>query len=147
MSVPAIEKATGVKVAEVSFSDPQDGKGRADRMAATIKGHITRFVNEGNNVTNAKEMEKAVLSHDGLPGIRVAVLDRLGESGSTAPQQKITGVSKLNNFSFCSGGAKMWQAFGIGPGKDINLEAANGKFSNTSYHSLLLFMILNGLKR
>ena len=47
-------------------------------MAATIKGHITRFVNEGNNVTNVKEMEKAILSHGGLPGIRVAVLDRLG---------------------------------------------------------------------
>ena len=117
MSVPAIEKATGVKVAEVSFSDPQGGKGPADRMAATIKGHITRFVNEGNNVTNAKEMEKAVLSHGGLPGICVALVDRLGMSESTARQQKITGISKLNNFSFCPGGAKMWQAFGIGPGK------------------------------
>ena len=41
----------------------------------------------------------------------------------------------------------MWQAFGIGPGKDINLEAANGKFSNTSYHFLLSFMMLKGLKR
>ena len=79
MSVPATEKAAGVKVAEVSFSDPQGGKGPADRMAATIKGHITRFVNEGNNVTNAKEMEKVVLSHGGLLGIRVAVLDRLGK--------------------------------------------------------------------
>ena len=74
-------------------------------------------------------MEKAVLSHGCLPGIRVAVLDRLGESESTASQQKITGISKLNNFSFCPGAAKMWQAFGSGPGKDINLEAANGKFS------------------
>lgn len=26
----------------------------------------------------------------------------------------------------------VWQAFGIGPGKDINLEAANGKFSKPS---------------
>lgn len=129
MSVLAIEKATGVKVAEVSFSDPQGGKEPADRMAAFFKGHITRFVNKDNNVTNAKEMEKSVLSHGGLPGIRVAVLDRLGESESTAPRQKITGISKLNNFSFCPGGVKMWQAFGIGPGKDINLEAGNGKFS------------------
>ena len=116
-------------------------------LHATIKGHITRFANEGNNVPNAKEMEKAVLSHGGLPWTRVAVLDRLGESGSTAPQQKITGISKLNNFSFCPGGAKMWQALGIGHGKDINLEVANGKFSNTSYHFLLLFMMLKGLKR
>ena len=41
MSVPAIEKATGVKVGEVSFSGPQGGKGPADRMVTTIKGHIT----------------------------------------------------------------------------------------------------------
>ena len=53
-------------------------------------------------------MEKAVLSHGGLPGIRVAVLDRLGESERTASRQKITGISKLNNFSFCPGGAKTW---------------------------------------
>ena len=41
-------------------------------MAATVKGHITKFVNKGNNVTDAKEMEKTILSHGGLPGILVA---------------------------------------------------------------------------
>ena len=84
-------------------------------MAATVKGHITRFVNEDNNVTNAKEMEKAILSHGGLPGIRVAVLDCLGGTEVTGPQQKIPGISKLNNFRFSPGGVKVWQAFGIGP--------------------------------
>ena len=78
-SVPAIEKETGVQIAQVAFSDPQGGKGPADRMAATIKGHISRYVNEGNNVTNAREMEDAVLSHGGLPGIRVVTLERIGE--------------------------------------------------------------------
>ena len=48
-------------------------------MAATIKGHISRYVNEGNNVTNAREMEEAVLSHGGLPGIRVVTLECIGE--------------------------------------------------------------------
>lgn len=128
LSVPAIEKATGLQVAEVGFSDPQGGKGPADRMAATVKGHITRFVNEGNNVTNAKEMGKAILSHGGIPGIRVAVLDRLGETEITGPQQKISGISKLNNFRFSPGGVKVWQAFDIGPGKDIRLEETNGTF-------------------
>ena len=126
LSVPAIEIATGLQVAEVGFSDPQGGKGPADRMAATVKGHITRFVNEGNNVTNAKEMEKAILSHGGLPGIRVAVLDCLGETEVTGPQQKIPGISKLNNFRFSPGGVKVWQAFDIGPRKDIRLEETNG---------------------
>ena len=48
-------------------------------MATTTKGHITRFINEGNNVTYAKEMENAILSHGGLPGIRVVILDSLRE--------------------------------------------------------------------
>lgn len=135
-SVPAVEKATGIKVSEVGFSDPQGGKGPADRMAATIKGHITRFVNEGNNVTNAKEMEIAILSHGGLPGIRVALLDHLGEheTGGVAAKQKITGISKLNNFSFSPEGAKAWRAFQIGPGKEILLEETSG-----IYHLLLVF--------
>ena len=40
-------------------------------------------------------------------------------------QQKITGVSKLNNFNFSSGEMKAWQAFDIGPGKNITLEGTN----------------------
>ena len=128
LSVPTIENATGLQVAEVGFSDPQGGKGSADLMAAPVKGHITRFVNEGNNVTNVKEMETAILSHGGLPGIRVAVLDCLGETEVTGPQQKIAGISKLNNFRFSPGGVKVWQAFDIGPGKDIRLEETNGTF-------------------
>ncbi|CAH3117617.1 unnamed protein product [Porites lobata] len=102
------------------------GKGPADRMAATIKGHITRFINEGNNVTNAKEMENAILSHGGLPGIRVVMLDSLGEPETVpATQQKITGISKLNNFRFYPDGMRVWQAFDIGPGKCISLEGTN----------------------
>ena len=37
LSVPTIEKEVGIRVAEIGFSDPQGGKGPADRMAATIK--------------------------------------------------------------------------------------------------------------
>ena len=128
LSVPTIEKEAGIRVAEIGFSDPQGGKGPADRMAATIKGHITRFINEGNNVTNAKEMENAILSHGGLPGIRVVMLDSLGEPETVpATQQKITGISKLNNFRFYPGGMRVWQAFDIGPGKCISLEGTNGR--------------------
>ena len=126
-SVPAIEKESGIQVVEVSFSDPQGGKGPADRMAATIKSHIIRFVNEGNDVTNAKEMEKAVLSHGGLPGIRVASLDFLGEHENPGLRQKIPGISKLNNFKFCDGGVQVWQAYDIGPGKNLRLEGTDGK--------------------
>ena len=78
-SASTIKKEVGIRVAEIGFSDPLGGKGPTDRMAATTKGHITRFINEGNNVTYAKEMENAILSHGGLPGIRVVMLDSLRE--------------------------------------------------------------------
>ena len=38
-------------------------------------------------------MENAILSHGGLPGIRVVMLDGLGEPETVpATQQKITGI-------------------------------------------------------
>ena len=58
----------------------------------------------------------------------MAVLDSLGETDITGPQQKIAGISKLNNFRFSPGGVKVWQAFDIGPRKDIRLEETNGTF-------------------
>ena len=117
LSVPTIEREAGIRIAEIGFSDPQGGNGPADRMAATIKGHITRFINEGNNVTNAKEVENAILSHGGLPGIRVVMLDSLGEP-KTVPtmEQKVTGISKLNNFRCYPAGMRLWQAFDRGHG-------------------------------
>ena len=42
LRVPTIEKEAGIRVAEIGLSGPQGGKGPTDRMAATIKGHITR---------------------------------------------------------------------------------------------------------
>ena len=97
-------------------------------MSATVKGHISRFVNEGNNVTNAKEMEKAILSHGDLPGIRVAVIECLGETETLGLQQKIAGISKLDNFTFFARRVKVWQAFDVGPGKNICVEGRNGDY-------------------
>ena len=34
---------------------------------------------------------------------------------NSATQQKITGISKLNNFRFYPGGMRVWQVFDIGP--------------------------------
>ena len=42
LRVPTIEKEAGIRVAEIGLSGPQDRKRPADRMAAAIKGHITR---------------------------------------------------------------------------------------------------------
>ena len=36
--------STGVQVVRVDFSDPQSGKGEADRLAASCKRHIRPFM-------------------------------------------------------------------------------------------------------
>ena len=90
-----ISASTGVKVVRVDFSDPQGGKGAADRLAASCKGHIRAFINEGHDVCTANDLEKALLSHGGLEGVRVVCLDTINETADDA--QTITGITKLNN--------------------------------------------------
>ena len=88
LACPLIQQSTGIKVARLDFSDPQGGKGPADRLAATCKSHIRIYINEGHNVTTAEEMRDALLSHGGIHGRCVAVLPILHKA---LTQQKILG--------------------------------------------------------
>ena len=48
-------------------------------MAAAAKCHIRKYINEGHDVTNAEQLEAALLSYGGLGGVRVATVERLEE--------------------------------------------------------------------
>ena len=63
----------------VDFSDPQGGKGAAGRLAASFKGHVRAYVNEGHGVCTATDLKKALLSHGGLD-VRVVFLDAIIET-------------------------------------------------------------------
>lgn len=119
------EQSTGIKVARMDFSDPQGGKGAADRLAATCKNHIRTYINEGHNVTTSEEMKDALVSHGGIEGIRMAILPSINE---TAELQKISGISKLNNFQFTEDSLLAWRAYGIGPGKSMALAKVPGQW-------------------
>ncbi|KAK3746674.1 hypothetical protein QZH41_020586, partial [Actinostola sp. cb2023] len=113
-----ISATTGVQVARIDFSDPQGGKGAADRLAATCKGHVRAFINEGNDVCTAADLKNALLSYGGIEGIRVVSLDTIAETPDDS--QTITGITKLNNFVFSSEGSlTCWRAYGIGQGNTI----------------------------
>ena len=116
-----IEQSTGIKIARLDFSDPQGGKGAADRMAATCKNHIRTYLND---VTTPQEMKEALLSYGGVKGVRVAILSSINE---TAELQKIPGISKLNNFQFIDRSLLAWRAYGIGQGKSIAVEKTSGQ--------------------
>ena len=128
LACPAIEKTTGVKVNRLDFSDPQDGKGAADRLAATAKSHIRMYINEGHDVTTAQQMQEALLSHGGIEGVRVCVSKSLDDSSTSAAEQpKIKGISKLNNFQFQNGKLFAWRGYGVGKGKLIDDTLSTGR--------------------
>ncbi|XP_078372779.1 uncharacterized protein LOC144656433 [Oculina patagonica] len=129
-SLAQMERVVGIKVIGVDFSDPQGGKGPADRLAATCKCHIRIHINEGHNVTTAHEMKEALLSHGGIAGVRVAVIPCIEEP--SVLEQKIPGINKLNNFAFTDDGLLVYRAYGIGPGKSLSLHTDSGAVTSIS---------------
>ncbi|KAK3737735.1 hypothetical protein QZH41_006350 [Actinostola sp. cb2023] len=90
-----IAQSTGVEIARLDFSDPQGGKGAADRLAATCKAHIRRFINEGNDVTTANQLEAALLSHGSIEGIRVVSMESIQDVVIGEYKQKIPNIKTL----------------------------------------------------
>ena len=111
-------EATGITIRRVDFSDPQGGKGPCDRKAATIKAHVRRYINEGNDVATPKQFKEAMVSYGGINGVRVALVN-LKDEHSTTPEGKIDGISVLHNFAYEKGGLVTWKSYNIGQGKVI----------------------------
>ncbi|KAK3731369.1 hypothetical protein QZH41_019552, partial [Actinostola sp. cb2023] len=122
LACPEIAKSTGIKIARIDFSDPQGGKGAADRLAATCKCHIRTYINEGNDVSTAEQMKDALLSSGGIEGVRVVSLETIDNPNISEHTPKIPAISKLNNFEFSNSSIRVWRAYGIGAGKEITIE-------------------------
>ena len=106
------------------------GKGAADRLAATCKGHLRAFINEGHDVCTTTDLKNALLSHGGLEGVRVFSLDAITETLDDS--RSITRITKLNNFQFSSAESiTCWCAYSIGRGKTIKPEKlSSGKYTH-----------------
>ena len=52
----------GISVVPYDFSEPQQGKDICDRIICPLKSSIRRFCNEGNDIINAQDMQKALLT-------------------------------------------------------------------------------------
>ncbi|CAB4002468.1 Retrovirus-related Pol poly from transposon 412 [Paramuricea clavata] len=102
----------------LDFSDPQGGKGAADRLAATCKNHIRAYINEGNDVLTAKQLKEAIVSHGGINGLRVVSMESIGNTRECT--EKIPSISKMNNYKVMSiDKIKVWRAYKLGKGKVI----------------------------
>ena len=98
------------------FSDPQDGQGVCDCKAATFKGDVGRYVNEGNDVINALQLKSAIESGQGTTGVNASYVT--AKSSSTF-NIKWDGISLLNNFECYETGVRVWRAFNVGSGKAL----------------------------
>ena len=82
-----------------------------------MKSHIKRWVNEKHDVLTALDMKNTLESHGGVKGCRAAVVQVDTRRESVGNDNKIPGISLLNNFVFEEDGIRVWRAYNIGPGK------------------------------
>ena len=95
------------------------------RSSKSIKAHVRRFVNEGHDVLTADDFRDAILSNNGVRGVRVAVVNC--EFLAPAQPVKCEGVSSINNLSYQVTGVTVWKAYDVGKGKTILRTQLQGK--------------------
>ena len=120
LSVKKITQETGIAIREIDFCDLQGGKRVCDRKAATIKGQMRIYGNEGHNIEDATQMKTAIESSNRLSDLVTVV-------GSVPPridngENTWQGVSLLNNFEITDAEVRVWRAYGIGTGKLLKSE-------------------------
>ena len=64
LSLPSLGQRVGIWIARYEFSEAQAGKDICDRQAAALKSHSRRYINEGNDVKTANDID----SHGDIKG-------------------------------------------------------------------------------
>ena len=109
-----------VNIIRIDFSDPQSGKGTANRLAATCKAHVRKYINEGHDIETADQLKETLTSYGGVAGSESFSYGEINETLENT--QKTLGISKLHNFAFDKNSVKAWRAYAIGDGKVIQIE-------------------------
>ena len=120
LSLPTLGERPGITILRYDFSDPQAGKDVCDRRIATLKSHLRRYINEGHDIKSASDMKAVIDPYGGVKGCQAAVV-KVQESSQTMTKHTMSGIQSLNNFSFESGGLRVWKAYDVGPGKRFTL--------------------------
>ena len=100
-------------------------KGPCDRKVATVKA-VLRYVQDGNNVNTATDLEETITSHGGVRGARVAVLSNIEQQVTKTGQGKLDGTSTYNIFSYSDEALTIWKACDMGSGRKLSLTTMQG---------------------
>ena len=120
LSLPSLGERVGIRIFRYDFSNPQAGKDVCDRRIATLKSHMRRFINEGNDINTANDMKVAIESYGGVKGCYATVAE-IQDSFQSMTKHSMTGIQALNNFLFESAGLRAWKAYNLGTGRFFSL--------------------------
>ena len=78
---------------------------------------MTVHLNSGHDIDTASQMQEAIESFRGVPGVKVKLCSTL--SSSVKKQVKWDGASFISNIQYSKDSLRVWRAYNIGPGKLI----------------------------
>jgi len=113
-----------IRVLETHNSEAQAGKDQADREIAVIKNKLKIEVAQGNQVTTALEMKKALDHGTSLNGVKSEVIRvRKKPSNIEFEKKPKTNISDYLSFAYESNGVRLWKHYQIGSGTLIQNSA------------------------
>ncbi|XP_066025254.1 uncharacterized protein [Pocillopora verrucosa] len=112
LSLPSLGEHVGIRIFRYDFSNPQTGGDVCDRRKATLKSHMRRFINEGNDINTANDMKVAIESYGGVKGCYATVAE-IQDSFQSMTKHSMTGIQALNNSLFESAGLGAWNAYNV----------------------------------
>ena len=119
------EENLQMRFSESLFNERQSGKDQCDRDSATAKRQMNYYVEQGNYIISASEMNKALCSATALCGFTSNILE-VEESKKFTNPKAIKEISKIHNIKYIynDGGVKVqvWMYTQIGQGKIYKLD-------------------------
>ena len=117
------QKNLGLRILETMFNERQAGKDQCDRDSATAKRQMNYYIERGENIETAEEMNKALRTATALCGFNSCVME-VEEKKKYKKQKNIKDISKVHSIKYeVDDNGKMKyhvkQYYGIGKGKEF----------------------------
>lgn len=127
-----LHQELGSRLHSFNFCEAQAGKGVCDRKALHLKSSIKRYINEGQDVTCAADMKRAIDSQQHGQYLVKVVSPTVVLDGDK-PIRSIPSITKFHNFVFDHApGLTVWKTYEIGTGKQYPWDfLIQGKISTT----------------
>uniref|UniRef100_A0A914P6G8 Integrase catalytic domain-containing protein n=1 Tax=Panagrolaimus davidi TaxID=227884 RepID=A0A914P6G8_9BILA len=132
LSLAEISTQSEVLITKFSFSEPQNGKGNCDRIAALAKNKARRFVCEGNNINDEKGFYNALEAEPGI-SYTTLILATVKRSDQVIKTTALKGIASYYVFTPQEDGILVHRAANIGVGKFFQYNKANVKLTKIPY--------------